>query len=592
MLFWRMFLKVIYTIIFLFIAQLLLSEGNLKSIDQHYPVRHEFCDNSIYDIVIDEIMSDPIPAVGLPAVEWIELKNVSSSSINLSGYRLGKLTTQSGAFPQYILKPDSFLIVCSANSVAAMSAFGHTISVTGFPSLTNANGIIYLLSNNNQLMHAVNYSDSWYQNSIKKNGGWSLEMIDTKNPCSGSSNWKASIDPSGGTPGRKNSLDANNPDHTPPKVIGAFCADSLSIIISFDEPIDSIGASHSNNYLISDGIGNPVTAVPVSPLLNMVKLKLGNRLLATKIYSVTVSGVADCKGNVINGNNIINTGLAVGADSMDVVINEILYNPLPGGVDYVELYNRSKKIINANELFIANRNNLNILNTPIQISVTNNLFFPQEFLLVTSDPQVVRQQYHTLNPNAFIKSSLPTFAIDKGNVVLLNSHGNMIDELNYSDKWQFPLLTNTSGISLERINNNGPSGQENFHSASSSVGFGTPGYKNSQYLPDENVSIGINVVPEIFSPDNDGTDDFATINYHFPSPGYVTNIIIYDANGRAVRLLQQNALSGIKGYYRWDGLGDKMQKLPVGVYLIVTDVFNQEGKKKLFKNQVVLARRF
>ena len=116
-------------------------------------------------------------------------------------------------------------------------------------------------------------------------------------------------------------------------------------------------------------------------------------------------------------------------------------------------------------------------------------------------------------------------------------------------------------------------------------------YKNSQYEANEELPGAITVTPEIFSPDNDGTDDFATINYSFSSPGNVANITIFDATGRAVRYLERNALSGIKGYYRWDGLDDKDRKLPQGIYIIYTEIFNTEGKKKQFKNTIVLARR-
>jgi flagellar hook assembly protein FlgD len=153
------------------------------------------------------------------------------------------------------------------------------------------------------------------------------------------------------------------------------------------------------------------------------------------------------------------------------------------------------------------------------------------------------------------------------------------------------LLHNTEGVSLERIDYNAPSVQNNFHSAATSVGYGTPGYKNSQYKINEDVPGEITISPEIFSPDNDGNEDFATINYSFPSPGYIANITIFDATGRPVRYLQKNSLSGIKGYYRWDGLDDKNKKLPQGIYSIYTEIFNKEGKKKQFKNTIVLARR-
>jgi len=123
------------------------------------------------------------------------------------------------------------------------------------------------------------------------------------------------------------------------------------------------------------------------------------------------------------------------------------------------------------------------------------------------------------------------------------------------------------------------------------VGYGTPTYKNSQYKINDGVQGTIAVTPAIVSPDNDGIDDFATIDYTFPSPGYVANIIVFDAAGRAVRYLQRNALCGITGNYRWDGLGENNQQLPVGIYIFYTEVFNLEGKKKQFKNTIVLARR-
>ena len=116
-------------------------------------------------------------------------------------------------------------------------------------------------------------------------------------------------------------------------------------------------------------------------------------------------------------------------------------------------------------------------------------------------------------------------------------------------------------------------------------------YKNSQYRIDAGAQGEITIDPKVFSPDNDGRDDVMTINYSFPEPGYVTNITIFDAVGRRVKYLQRNALSGIKGYYRWDGLDELNQKLPIGIYVIYTEIFNLQGKTKKFKNTVVLARK-
>jgi hypothetical protein len=546
-----------------------------------------------YDIVIDEIMSDPTPQVGLPDNEWIELKNTSASPINLQGWTIGDLTENSGAMPNFILQPDSFVIVCTGSAFTAMSAFGKAISVTSFPSLDNTGDQLALSTADGKIIHAVKYSDDWYQNELKKSGGWSLEMIDTKNPCSGFGNWIASVDPSGGTPGKKNSVDTNNIDQTPPHLLRAYTIDSINITLVFDEPLDSLKAATAGNYLISDGIGIPQSAVAVSPLFDKVNLRLATSLNQNKVYTVTSNSLTDCAGNTIGSANIARVGLSSVADSFDVIINEILFNPKPNGVDYVEIYNRGNKIINLKQIHIANRNSTGVISSITQLSTDDYLLFPQDFIVITENPGIVKSQYITLNPDAFITvGSMPSFSDANGDVILLNAQGNITDELQYDASWQFPLIDNPEGVALERIDYDAPTqSSNNWHSAATSTGYGTPTYKNSQYRIDQQLQGEINISPAIFSPDNDGVDDFATIDYNFPEPGYVANITIFDASGRPVRYLQQNALCGTKGKYQWDGLGDKNQKLPIGIYVVCTEIFNLDGKTKQFKNPIVLARR-
>ena len=156
-----------------------------------------------YDVVIDEIMVDPSPVISLPNNEWLELKNISGVAINLKGWKIDDLTGASGAMPNFILLPDSFVIVCATSFNQVMTSFGTTITISSFPSLNNDGDQLSLISSEGKIIHTVNYLPDWYQDELKKDGGWSLEMTDTKNPCSGSSNWKASSDIRGGSPGKK-----------------------------------------------------------------------------------------------------------------------------------------------------------------------------------------------------------------------------------------------------------------------------------------------------------------------------------------------------------------------------------------------------
>ena len=219
--------------------------------------------------------------------------------------------------------------------------------------------------------------------------------------------------------------------------------------------------------------------------------------------------------------------------------------------------------------------------------------FPGDYIVVTEDAGNLGLNYHVKNPDQVLTmSSLPSFPDDEGFVVVLNQQGEIMDEVNYSDDWHFKLLDNAEGVSLERIDPAGVSQQaENWHSSASTAGFGTPGYQNSQFKNQQTIAAAIEVTPKVFSPDNDGFDDIAAIQYKMNEPGYIANVTLFDAAGRPVRNLVRNGTLSTQGYWNWDGLDNKGLKLAVGTYIIVTEIFNLQGKKDTFKNTVVLARK-
>jgi hypothetical protein len=545
-----------------------------------------------YDVVIDEIMADPSPAVALPNNEWIELKNVSGSPVNLQNWRIGDATGASGPMPGFILQPDSFVIVCTGSAVAALLPYGRVISVTSFPSLDNDGDLLFLRSNTGLTIHAVSYTSKWYQNAVKSDGGWTLEMTDTKNPCAGISNWKASTDTRGGTPGIKNVVDAINNDATLPSVKNAYATDNLNFVLVFDEPVDSLKAATLSNYVIDGGMAIQ-TITALAPLFDRVQVRLTAAMQVNTVYTITVSNVTDCKNNSIGSKNKTKLGLAADAAAGEMIVNEILFNPKTGSSDYIEFYNRSNKIFDAGKMYIATRSSSGVIGTTRLVSISPWLIFPGDYLVVTEDADDLLLNYFVQHPDAvFEVSSLPSFPDDEGTVIILNFQGAVVDEVKYKDDWHFALIDNPDGVALERIDPDGPSqNADNWHSAASTAGFGTPTYKNSQYKLLQSVSSTIELTPKVFSPDNDGRDDIAIIQYKTTEPGYVANITIFDGNGRAVRNLVKNGTLSLEGYWTWDGLDDKRMKLPVGTYILFTEIFNLKGKKNTFKNVVVLARK-
>lgn len=98
----------------------------------------------------------------------------------------------------------------------------------------------------------------------------------------------------------------------------------------------------------------------------------------------------------------------------------------------------------------------------------------------------------------------------------------------------------------------------------------------------------VKVSPKIFSPDNDGMNDFATIGLQLQEAGYIANTYIYDASGRRVRYLVKNATLGTSNQFIWDGLDDYSKRVAKGAYVVYTEIFNLQGYSKKFKNMVVV----
>jgi hypothetical protein len=545
-----------------------------------------------YAVVINEIMADPSPPAGLPNYEWVELLNTSSVTINLRNWRLGDASSQTGPFPDCLLQPDSLLIICAVSAQPLLQAWGRTLAVTSFPSLDNAGELLFLRSADGIIIHALRYETSWYNNALKQEGGWSLEMIDPLNPCSGVTNWKASIHPAGGTPGLPNSVLGINPDIHPPEVLRSYTASSTSLILVFNEPLDSLHATDLSHYSADHGL-NFIKAACSPPLFDKVLLETSSYIDSQTVYQVMVRGIKDCQQNEAAGIAIIKAGLATDLEPGKCIINEILFDPRPNAYDYIELYNPGPFILDAARLYIANRNSNGQVNQPVVIHAEPYAIFPGDHIVITENAANLSLHYLVRNPAQVLQvAALPSFPDDKGTVILLNAQGQVVDEVTYSRDWHFKLIDNPQGVSLERIDPQGASPLAgNWHSAASTAGYGTPSYTNSQFKKPGTIQAMFEILPRVFSPDNDGFNDVTTLQYKTQEQGLVANIFIFDAAGRLVNNLVRNSLLGTTGYWNWNGTDNKGQLLPIGIYIIQAELFNLRGEKQQFRNTVVLAKK-
>ena len=165
-----------------------------------------------------------------------------------------------------------------------------------------------------------------------------------------------------------------------------------------------------------------------------------------------------------------------------------------------------------------------------------------------------------------------------------------MDAFDYLEEMHYPLLNYFKGVSLERTGFTGNSKDAtNWHSASENAGFGTPGYRNSQMVSTTSAEDEIVINPEIFSPDNDGYGDIASIDYHFGQAGYMMTVKIYNSGGNLVRNLVNNKYLGTEGSVYWDGIQDDNTKSPIGIYVFYIQVWDLNGQVKKYKKTAVVA---
>jgi hypothetical protein len=276
-----------------------------------------------------------------------------------------------------------------------------------------------------------------------------------------------------------------------------------------------------------------------------------------------------------------------------ILINEVLFNPFSGGTDFVELVNVSEQTIPVNRLKFATRDDALGLKQIYPISTEKRYLKPGEFLACTKDPTILALQYISSNQASFCAmKSFPSYSDDAGTVVLLNDSLEVLDEFSYSAKMHSPFLADEEGVSLERISlDKSTEDRTNWASAAASVGFATPGLPNSQAANETEIQDEITPVPKAFSPNGDGYNDELSIKFKFRKPGYIANVGIFDAIGKQVRFLVKNQSLAQEGSWLWDGKSESGQRLNIGVYIILVEIFDQEGHTETFKKTCTLTDR-
>jgi len=527
------------------------------------------------DLIFSEILADPDPVVqGIPS-EFIEIFNKSSHTLELKGLCINSCVFEGN----YLLLPNEYLVLGDVTESLSFLSVSNKLLIPSFPTLTNS-GMLLKLSMNGMHLDSIRYSIDWFKNSFKANGGWSLELVNPNLPCSTSINWLACESDIGNTPAFQNSVYSLSPDTSAPELL-YLTLENSSVALHFNELVTLNGNLFQEENLVSNFI--------FETALNEIFLS-GNELLDSTVFNYTLEGISDCSGN--STSIFFKWGYPEDASPLNLVINEILFNPYVGGFDFVELRNTTTKAICIKNLSVAN----GYLNTGANIEIVTTegrIILPNEFIVFTEDEKNIEEMYPSIQTKNIIRvDALPSFNNSDGTCIIYSNQNEIIDELNYSESMHFQLLSSFEGVSLERLSSELPTAQEsNWHSASESSGFATPGAENSQSLLIENMSGAFELSTSIFSPDNDGMDDVIQFHFSEMKSGCVGNLTIYNERGIRVKRLMRNEYLGPEGIAIWDGISDNGEALAIGIYIATFEAFNEDGIQVNYKRDFILARK-
>jgi len=360
--------------------------------------------------------------------------------------------------------------------------------------------------------------------------------------------------------------------------------------LRFSEAMDFSHAA----YTVDQGINSPSSHV-VSDDKTLISLTFDTDFERGKLYTLQTSGLIDLAGNrLIQAAR--STGITEPVEINDLIINEIMFDSPDSSAEYLEIYNRSDKLLDVSGVVFTTRKTDGTLNAGNSIP-DQTAMLPDSYLALTSDAERVRAYHACPDGSNILSVGWNALNNESATVVLTNEAKDTIyDELTYNVKWHHSLVKNPKGVALERINPQLPTqSQESWHSAASEVNYGTPGYKNSQYreigTPDKTEKI-VWTEPESFSPDNDGVDDVCFIHYKTDAAGYVANAIIMNAVGVRICQLASNILLSTEGFLTWDGKTDKGTNANVGIYVLYFEMFNPNtGNRKRLKMPIVVSSR-
>ncbi len=512
-------------------------------------------------LFISEVMFD-LDGADSPN-EFVEIYNASDSAYSLQNLDIADKYSRDQLYSDHIdqkIYPHEFAIIFEGD-------------YNGFYDNILPESTVILYVDDSSIGNGLSKSDSLFLiqqedtlsvigwDGTNHHSGFSLERISFDMNVEES--WMQSID-SLGTPGQLNSVHHFTEDMAidsifyHPEIPEREESFTLFIIVSNDGLVESHGHLEISNYTID------VSLLP-SQLDTIIFEHNG---FPSGINSLVTTLYVD--GDYNMSNNHMDVEILVPFYENDVLINEIMFDPITNEFEWVEL------------IAVAN-DSINLLGWSLQ---DDEDFDANETIIIQNWG---KNNYYIVTDNSDDDDYFPHFPTLNNNgddIFLFDPTGKVIDHVQYSQSWG-----GGDGYSLERISIELPSHlPSNWGQCLHATG-ASPLSKNSLSVEVDALDSHIYISPMPFSPNGDGQGDKCSIVYELPFTQATVDVIIYDSTGREIKNLYLNKHVAQQGIIVWDGTDNWGNTAPIGQYLVfISAKSNYDESRWEWIDRLILAK--
>ena len=545
--------------------------------------------------VINEVMYTPAD----PGNEWFELLN-TSETVDLSGWKWKDATStlRTISAQSILLQRDSFIVICQDSlKFRAQYPDSHCRLIqTAWSALNNTGDNLILMNSSGSRVDSLLFAASWGGTSA-----YSLERRDPLGLTNSSANWGSCILTVKATPGVENSNRAKEFDVAFRKILispinpvaGSYADAKIILINTGLNPAEGVllKVYDDRNLDTSAQPGELIVSSALSTILPGDSSEFETQIAGLEAGRKQLIAIAEYVPDNDTSDNRLTHSFFVSepGSAGSMVINEIMFDPLTGMSEWIELYNPSANGYDVKGWKILDNS------SEIDLSDTSLYMPPGAFLVVASDSSVIMQFPHLAERSPDVRTVIRgSISLNNSGekITLTDSLSTAIDFTEYSPSMHNPDIEDPKGISLERINPSFPSNySSNWSSCTDRTG-GTPGKKNSLFTGYHPITAEISVTPNPFSPDGDGYQDAAVITCNFNFSSGTLRAGVYDVRGNLVFTLASNEVTGRSKDFIFNGYSDGKSRLPMGIYVVVIEAIDRDnGIPVTVKAPVVIAAR-